>query len=72
MAAWAVGQYYGGRAEEVIQLGAFSAPGTKWDGSMIVDMGNGPYLGIKSILVTKDNVDDPTLWGNRVQEFLSK
>ncbi len=70
MAAWSLGQYYGGRADDEITLGAFSAPGTKWDGSMIIDMENGPYLGLKSILVTKENVDDPTLWGNRVEEFL--
>lgn len=70
MAAWSLGQYYGGRADEAIKLGPFSAPGTRWDQSMIVDMENGPYLGLKSILVTKENVDDPTLWGNRVAEFL--
>lgn len=70
MAGWALGQYYGGRAAEAIKFGPFSAPGTNWDGSMVVDMGNGPYLGLKSVLVTKDNVDDPILWGNRVDEFL--
>jgi ABC-type sugar transport system substrate-binding protein len=70
MAGWSLGQYYGGRAAEAIKFGPFAAPGTKWDGSMVIDMGNGPYLGLKSILVTKENVDDPTLWGNRVDEFL--
>lgn len=70
MAAWSIGQYYSGHAAEAIKLGPLSVPGTRWDGSEVVDMGNGPYLGLKSILVTKDNVDDPTLWGNRVDEFL--
>jgi ABC-type sugar transport system substrate-binding protein len=72
MAAWALGQYYGGRGEKVLKVGPLAVPGTRWDGSKVVDMGNGLYLGLTSILVTKENVDDPQLWGNRVPEFLNK
>lgn len=69
MAAWGIGQYYGGRAGS-LKPGTFSAPKSIVDGAKVVDMGNGLYLGLPSTLVTKANVDDSNLWGNRVAEFL--
>lgn len=69
MAAWALGQHFGGK-RQMLKVGKLATPGTEWNGSRIIDMGNGPYLGIRSKLVTKKNVDDPMLWGNRIKEFL--
>lgn len=66
LAAWAAGQYLGGKADF---SGELVVEGASWSGKYF-DMGNGTFLGLTSELVTIDNVDDPTLWGNRVDEFL--
>ena len=66
MAAWAAGQKLGDMADF---SGELNVEGAAWSGKYF-DMGNGTFLGLTSILVTKDNVDDKSLWGNRVSEFL--
>jgi len=66
MAAWAAGQSLGGKADF---SGDLKVEGAAWSGKYF-DMGNGTFLGLTSNLVTKDNVDDKSLWGNRVSEFL--
>lgn len=69
LAAWGLGQQFGGRPEALAQP-TISAPSKQWNNSAMKDMPNGRYLGLKSFLVTKDNVDDPNAWGNQVKTIL--
>lgn len=55
---------------ETLQAGdAISAPGTYWDGSLVVAGSSGPYANLLPGVVTIDNVDDPQFWGNRAAEI---
>lgn len=69
MAAWSLGQHFGGKQAVLNKVGQLKVSGAGWK-AQISSMGNGPYLGINSVLVIKDNVDNKMLWGNRVKEFV--
>jgi len=69
MCTWALGQHFGGKSD-AFKVGPFKLPSAGWNGSSVRDYKNGTYLELNTILVTKANVDDPSLVGNRVKEFL--
>jgi len=52
-----------------VQIGEIKREGAAWSPATVRDTQNGPLLQLRTVLVTRDNVENAYLWGNQVERI---